>query len=76
MKPLALLAVLAACAFAASSSWAQPPKRPTLPASSAPNHAVISGTGTTRTGSGPGTVGGAPKNTGTSINGTAIHPRH
>ncbi len=41
-----------------------------------PNHAVINGTGIARTGSGPGMVGGTAKNTGTSINGSAIRPHH
>jgi hypothetical protein len=73
---LSVLVVLLACAFAASSSFAQQLKRTGLPGSAAPNHAVINGTGMSRTGAGPGTVGGAAKSTGTSINGTTVRPRH
>lgn len=76
MKHLTFVLVLALCACAASSSIAQQPKRPAPTGASVPNHAVINGTGTARTGSGPGTVGGTAKNTGTSINGSAIRPRH
>jgi hypothetical protein len=39
------------------------------------NRAVITGTGMNRPGSGPGTVGGAARNT-TAINGTVIRPKH
>ena len=39
------------------------------------NRAVITGTGINRPGSGPGTVGGAARNT-TAINGTVIRPKH
>ena len=76
LKTLAFVIVLALCACATSSSIAQQPKRPALAGASVPNHAVINGTGIARTGSGPGTVGGTAKNTGTSINGSAIRPRH
>jgi hypothetical protein len=73
LKHLAFFLVLALCASAASSTIAQQLKRP---GASMPNHAVINGTGIVRTGSGPGTVGGTAKNTRTSINGSAIRPRH
>ena len=76
MKHLAFVFVLALCACAASGGIAQQPKRPALTGASAPNHAVINGTGMARTGSGPGTVGGSAKNPGTGINGSAIRPRH
>ena len=76
MKHLVFAFVLALCACAASSGIAQQPKRPVLTGASAPNHAVINGTGMARTGSGPGTVGGSAKNTGTGINGSAIRSRH
>ena len=76
MKHLAFVLVLALCACAASSSIAQQLKRPASTGARMPNHAVINGTGIARTGSGPGMVGGTAKNTGTSINGSAIRPHH
>jgi hypothetical protein len=76
LKYLALLAVFAVSAFAASSALAQPPKRPASTGTNASNHAVINGTGITHTGSGPGTVGGTPKNTAAGINGSAMRPKH
>ena len=40
-----------------------------------PRSAGINGTGTVRVGSGPGTIGGAPRTT-TGINGTSFRPKH